>query len=278
MEPVDVRVVSTASEELSNLAVEFGGTSNFQAPQIGTAAPVQILTRRPTRYKAVIMIDTLSNGGAVPGSGSISADGTATTPGAATAFINAGTPAAGTYQVYLNFNMAGTPVQATDANNIRIGYNGGTFIPLGNNIGTAQQNFGPFTVTLNGTNTVVVQSIAAGTAGSIYSGTVTLVPVSGQLPAGSATGVMLAYRPDYLSNAANPQGTLITATPKILQWENQQPCYAVAIGGGPVTISVIDQAAAASESKSEEAREDNDLPDQQEGGRDYAPGRDGNEY
>src|ERR1700733_4205926 len=74
MEPVDVRVVSTASEELSNLAVEFGGTSNFQAPQIGTAAPVQILTRRPTRYKAVIMIDTLSNGGAVPGSGSISVE------------------------------------------------------------------------------------------------------------------------------------------------------------------------------------------------------------
>lgn len=96
---------------------------------------------------------------------------------------------------------------------------------------------------------------------------------------GGATGVMLAHRPDYLANAGNPQGFLITAVPKIILWENQQPCYAAAIGGGPVSVSVLDQAQAAAQASAEESVQSAGYDDetlQEEGGR----GRQysGNEY
>lgn len=58
---------------------------------------------------------------------------------------------------------------------------------------------------------------------------------------GTATGVMVNNTLAPLQGAA-PQGATILALTYLIEWESQQPCYAIAIGGGPVTISVIDEA------------------------------------
>lgn len=39
----------------------------------------------------------------------------------------------------------------------------------------------------------------------------------------------------------NPQGAQILALTYLIEWESQQPCYAIAIGGGPAVVSVIDE-------------------------------------
>jgi hypothetical protein len=60
---------------------------------------------------------------------------------------------------------------------------------------------------------------------------------------GAATAVILSTRPDSLSGP-NPQGFQIVSAPYTIPWENQQPCYATAIGAA-LTISVLDQTYAA---------------------------------
>jgi hypothetical protein len=154
-EALPVKIVQTP-EELTSLAVEFGSTSTFPVNQISVGPPTQLLNRRPTRLKAIISIDTLSNG---------------------------------------------------------------------------------------------------------------------------ATSVILASRADFLANPNNPQGFTIGAVPKIFLWENQQPLYAVAVGGGPVLISVIDQAQAAAGSGSEEYNQAAGMTveSEEEGGR-YAGTDAGNQY
>jgi hypothetical protein len=60
---------------------------------------------------------------------------------------------------------------------------------------------------------------------------------------GSATAVIINTRPDSLSGL-NPQGFTITSAPYTLPWENQQPCYATAIGAA-VQVAAFDQTYAA---------------------------------
>jgi hypothetical protein len=39
----------------------------------------------------------------------------------------------------------------------------------------------------------------------------------------------------------NPQGAQTLALTFVIEWESQQPCYAIALGGGPAVVSVIDE-------------------------------------
>jgi hypothetical protein len=56
---------------------------------------------------------------------------------------------------------------------------------------------------------------------------------------GGATSVVLNSKLDPLQGA-NPQGAIFLAVGRLPDWETQQPLYAIAIGGGPVTIAVFD--------------------------------------
>lgn len=58
--------------------------------------------------------------------------------------------------------------------------------------------------------------------------------------ANGATAVWINSKLDPLTNPT-PTGIQITAVPFTLPWENQQPCYAIAVGGGPVNVAVLDQ-------------------------------------
>jgi hypothetical protein len=56
---------------------------------------------------------------------------------------------------------------------------------------------------------------------------------------GGATSVVLNSRIDPLQGAT-PQGATFIAAGRLPDWENQQPLYAIAVGGGPVSITVFD--------------------------------------
>lgn len=58
--------------------------------------------------------------------------------------------------------------------------------------------------------------------------------------AGGATSIIYNSKPDSLTGP-NPQGGTIVAVPRQIEWENQQPLYACAIGGGPVNCTVQDE-------------------------------------
>jgi hypothetical protein len=66
--------------------------------------------------------------------------------------------------------------------------------------------------------------------------------------AGGATSVIFNSRPDSLTGP-NPQGGTIVAVPRQIVWENQQPLYACAIGGGPVIATVQDEQYALTDSE-----------------------------
>jgi hypothetical protein len=122
---------------------------------------------------------------------STTAEGTITSPGANATFVTVAAPPAGNYQMYVTLTLAGTVAQGVDNNNIKIVANGATFAILDNSIQATEQTFGPFQITANGANTIVLQTIGAGTAGSIYSGTITITedlsPTSVTLTIGTRT-------------------------------------------------------------------------------------------
>lgn len=68
--------------------------------------------------------------------------------------------------------------------------------------------------------------------------------------AGGATSVVYNSRPDTLTGP-NPNGGTIVAVPRQITWENQQPLYAVAIGGGPVLATVQDEQYAITDSETQ---------------------------
>lgn len=58
---------------------------------------------------------------------------------------------------------------------------------------------------------------------------------------GGATSVVINNTLAPLQGAT-PQGATVLNTTAVIEWESQQPCYAIAIGGGPAILSVIDEA------------------------------------
>jgi hypothetical protein len=231
VDPLPVSIVKSP-EELTSLGVEFGGASYFPVPLIGSAAPVQLLQRRPTRYKGVISLDSL----------------TVTTTPVVAIILGATTVAA------YNPNPVGVLATITGGTVTVISVNG----------------------TVTGLTSGTIYVPAGGTIAITYTvapALTTAYPPGVTVAASVATSVVLAHRPDYLANPANPQGFYISAAPKILQWENQQPCYAVAIGAGPVIVSVIDQAQSAGQAQAEELVQSggysHDESDQEEGSGNY---------
>jgi hypothetical protein len=57
---------------------------------------------------------------------------------------------------------------------------------------------------------------------------------------GGATSVVFNSVIDRLQGAT-PQGYTISVVGVLPDWESQQPLYAIAVGGGPASISVIDE-------------------------------------
>jgi len=274
VEPIPVSIIKSP-EELTSLAVEFGSTSNFSVPLIGTATPpVQILQRRPTRSKAIILVTSL--GGL--GSASTSAFGTVPAAvGAGTTIATTGTLPPGTYTVYVNISTSGT-VTTADANNMQLLIGATVIGTLMNSNSGANTPFpnGPFVVIVPAAGAaILVKSVGAGSGTATYNADIIATPQAGS---GGATGIMFASRQDFLANANNPQGFLVTSAPKDFKWESQQPLYAAAIGGGPITVSVIDQAQAGTQAQAEESVQSYDLSElgQEEGGR--SAGKAGNEY
>ena len=234
-----VRIIK-APEELDTLGVEFGSTNTFPVPLIGTAAPVQLLQRRPTRFKAVITLDNLV---------------TALT---AVVQIVLGATTVAAYNpnaVGVLQTVSGGTVTAISVNGVLTGVTSGVFyVPAGGSI-------------------AVTYTVAPTTFTTAY-------PPGVTVPATVSTGVLVAFRPDYLANPGNPQGFLMTVAPRIFQWENQQPLYAVALGSGPVNVGIIDQAQSAAQAVAEEATEGEDFPDEQYQEEDprYAGTRNANQY
>lgn len=56
---------------------------------------------------------------------------------------------------------------------------------------------------------------------------------------GGATSVVLNSKLDPLQGGS-PQGATFLAVGRLPDWENQQPLWAIAVGGGPVTITIFD--------------------------------------
>jgi hypothetical protein len=100
----------------------------------------------------------------------VSAHGQATTPAATQtiASIAAAQLPAGTYTVTGSVFIDGTAVAATDDDNMTVDVGGSVFARLNVNSVGGFAPFGPWTVTLNGSQTLSVVTVGAGTSGSIY--------------------------------------------------------------------------------------------------------------
>jgi len=269
VDPVPVTIVKSP-EELTSLAVEFGAWSTWTVPQIGqSSGPVPpILARRPTRDEARILIPALSAGAL---SSTVTATGSVATP-AAGALIAGVVVGPGTFQV--NWSVEITTVAATVPDNMRIAVNGGvtTYSTSinGTAIGSYPNQLPATVITTGASQTLGVYAIGAEATGT-YKATLVVTQLSGAPNA--TTGVVLAHRPDYVANPANPQGAIIPASllPLQLVYRSQQPLYAVGIGG-PATILTLDQAQAASQATAEEVPEDIPEEYQEEGQGGTGPG------
>lgn len=257
IDPIPVAIIKSP-EELTSLAVEFGGGSQYIIPALSGNQPVQILTRRPTRDKARILVASLSATAlSASSNSSTTIAGSVAAPASGTVIVSLSGLPAGLYQVTISAYIDGTVAAANDDDNI-------TYQPVTNGASAkllVNSNGSISTITyyifLNGATSIIVRAGANnGTAGSVYHAQINAVPFPvGASNVGGATGLVLAHRPDYLSNPNNPQGFLVTSAPTQIEWENQQPCYAAGVGGA-VTVSVLDQAQAASQAVAEESVEE----------------------
>jgi hypothetical protein len=120
---------------------------------------------------------------AAASSATVDAEGSVTSPGAFTtiAIIPATSLPAGEYTINVVVSLAGTVTQGTDNNNFKL-VAGALSAVLDNTIGGNDQPFGPFVWTCTGANSILVQNIAAGTVGAIYSVTIEATPVQAGSP------------------------------------------------------------------------------------------------
>lgn len=133
-------------------------------------------------------------------------------------------------------------------------------------VGVENTNAFPVTVVISGgtLTAVTINGVNAGsgdgtylvTSGSEIAITYTVAPTwvwsnASPVPQISAvTSVIFNSRPDSLTGN-NPQGGTITAVPRQIVWENQQPLYACAVGGGPVLATVQDEQYALTDSETQ---------------------------
>lgn len=209
----DAIPVFTINDPSSELSPEFGKATQFAVPLTGTVAGqqgncVQILQRRPSRYKCVLYVASLPT--------------TVSTTAIQNVAVGASTVATPNLN---NFNVivtvsGGTVTQIT-INGVNTGQTSGSFLlKPGDLIAT--------------TNTVAPTYTTTLPSGAVLPTTVT------------ATGnLVLSHDPATFSNPNNVFGYVIASAPHVIQWENQDALYAIATGVGPINLNVIDQSAAA---------------------------------
>jgi len=225
--PVLVKVVGTPTKAE---AATYGACQLVTVPQAGSAIPVQLLLRRPTRDEAYI-----SNSQVVAETQSLSVYNTVTDPGAFATVASLASVPAGTYTITVLPSLAGT-LTAADQNNMRLSIAG-----VLNQVLIVNPVAGPspaqtFTVTLAATTSINVQSVAAASgAAAVYQALVTATPNPDPI---LGNPIIVAERIDKLQLTI-PQGFQINPG-QVQKFISQQPLYAVAIGGNQ-NISVLDQ-------------------------------------
>jgi len=238
--PIPVHITSGSHTDYTErLAPDFGSAGTFVLQLAGSAQPVQVLQRRYRRNKARVLV--MSMGGTAPGNAaSIAANGApATSPGANQVITTTTVPQAGTYTVNWDAILGGT-LGASDRNNFALQVNGVTVATSNNGInsGTNYPQL-PQQIVIPAGATVTINTIAAGTAASIYAANFTLTPTTSL---GAASSAIFHNRPDVLSLPTPPPnvGIQVFTAPYSFDWESQQPLYGVGIGG-LVTVSIIDE-------------------------------------
>lgn len=104
---------------------------------------------------------------------SLNNSGTLTSPGAnANIAIISGLNPNQVYTVNATIGLSGTTADGTDNHNVRI--TGLISTTLGNISGTGLQSFGPYEVLPTAGGSIILQTVAAGSAGSIYTGGISL--------------------------------------------------------------------------------------------------------
>jgi hypothetical protein len=244
-----VHVVSSDAKPGKTIAPEFGRfrsflVANVVGPYSITPGAQRILNRSLRRYEARIKVNgsaySLPNGG----TSYASENGAVTSPAAGGVLATTGVVPAGTYSVMLYLSMAGTPAQGTDNNNVRLNVNNATYTIVPNNIGTAPQQFGPFTVTTDGIHAILAQANAAGTAGSIYAAQVVATPEAAAGNNSATDGILIGGREEITSGAAANIGSLggYLQIGDNITYRAQQElwvCYP-ASNAGPVYVTVLD--------------------------------------
>lgn len=227
------------------LKPEFGSLQSLVIPVWGVSTPVQLLQRQRGRFKARLLLQSQPALSALP-SGAIAYTvpkyGSVTSPGAGVAIAATAVIPAGAYYVTAVVSLAGTVAQGTDNANFVIVQGVGTdaSFQLNNQITAGPQTFGPYLFNMQPsatgvyTNNIAVQTINAGTAGSIYSVILTVTP-AGDL---ATSPVYLNSKPDPLSN--NPPQGFIMPPGQFMDWESQQPVYAICVGNNAQVVSVQD--------------------------------------
>lgn len=243
---VPVHIVRGKDEKNIRVPPEFGSCMTYSVPLLGSSygveQGVQILPRRYWRDKARIWV---ASAGGSPIGTSVSAHGSVTSPTAnqAIAAIPASDLVAGVqYSVTAYVYVDGTTAAATDDDNMQVNVNATSIAKIPYNADTSDASPYAFTIpvspAVNGTNQLTVSAIAAGTTGSVYHATIVATPTSSS--SGAATGVLFATTKAALSAQQGILWPAGNASPQI-EWSNQQPLFAVAIGGGPATVIVLDQ-------------------------------------
>lgn len=205
----DAIPVYTVNDPASELSPEFGKATVFAVPLTGTITgqnnSIQLLQRRPSRYKAVIYV------GSLPSTGSVAIQNVAV--GASTV----ATPNLNNFPVIVTVS-GGTVTQIT-INGINTGQTSGSFLlKPGDLIATTNTGAPTYTTTL---------------------------PSGASAPSTGSASLVISHDPSTLVSTSAPVGYTIVTAPHIFQWENQEPLYAISLGAGPINVSVIDQAAEA---------------------------------
>lgn len=249
---VAVRVVSSGSRPTRNIGTEYGRwrtvlVSSTVGPNSITPGAQRLANRSLRRKRMRIYVNAAASA-STPNNGVsyASENGAVTSPAAGGVLATTGVLPAGTYIVTLAVNLAGTVVQGTDNNNVRLNVNGATYTIVPNDIVTGQQDFGPFTVTTTGGTAILAQANAAGTAASIYAAQVVATPVTGSAGGGNALtdGVIVGGREEIASGQPAIPGQLggYLQIGDNADYESQQElwvCYP-ATNQGPVYVTTCD--------------------------------------
>lgn len=224
-EPFPVHVASINGSLTRNATPEYGTCMTWNVDTItNMGQPMQILTRRYRRHKARIIIEGL-------GGTSFSNTGQVATPGAGAIIASVTGLPADEYTISWQIR---NQVAGATANNYGL-YVNGVLVETADYAAasTALAIQLPMTEQLPAGSTVSVQAIGADGTGT-YSAQLV---VAGAV---DTTQIVLNSRRDALTSPTAPQGLIFSAS-RELEWDSQQPCWAVVLGIGPIAVKVLDE-------------------------------------